>query len=76
MLSLSLASWKENLLNRKNLIQVAGGGARKFRNDISAIPVSSIAQQFYCEMMVEQDYIHGEVQTETKEQSYTIIFLL
>jgi CRISPR/Cas system-associated exonuclease Cas4 (RecB family) len=40
----------------------------KFRTNISVIPASSIAEQYYCEMKVEQKYIRGEVQTEAKEE--------
>jgi CRISPR/Cas system-associated exonuclease Cas4 (RecB family) len=65
---LVIASWKENLLNRKELIELAKGETTKFRTGMSTIPASSIAQQYYCEMKVEQDYIHGEVQTEAKDE--------
>jgi CRISPR/Cas system-associated exonuclease Cas4 (RecB family) len=30
------------------------------------VPVSSLAQQYYCEAKVEQEYIHGEIPTEVK----------
>ena len=63
-----MTSWKENLLNRSELLQLAKDYAQKFRNDISAVPASSIAEQFYCEMKVEQEYVHGEIETETKEE--------
>ena len=56
--------WKTSLLNRDELVQHETENGRKFRTGLSTIPASSIAQQFYCEMKVEQDFIHGEIETE------------
>jgi CRISPR/Cas system-associated exonuclease Cas4 (RecB family) len=39
---------------------------RKFRNGAPTISASSIAEQLYCEMKVEQSYVHEEVETDDK----------
>lgn len=38
-----------------------------FRNGTSFVAVSSIAEQYYCEYKVENEFAFGEVPTETKE---------
>jgi hypothetical protein len=39
---------------------------KRYRNGISAIPASSIASQFYCELKVELSYKQGDIETEEK----------
>ena len=41
--------------------------AREFKHGSSFIAVSSIAQQFYCEYKVENEFALGEIPTEAKE---------
>ena len=38
-----------------------------FRHDLSFVPVSSIAGQYYCEVKVDHEYVRGEIPTEEKE---------
>ena len=38
-----------------------------FRHDLSFVPVSSIAGQYYCEVKVDNEYVRGEIPTEEKE---------
>jgi hypothetical protein len=52
---------KDSLLNLHNLAKEA-----RFRHGLSYIPVSSLAEQFYCEMKVDLKYRVGEVLTEAK----------
>jgi PD-(D/E)XK nuclease superfamily len=52
--------WKENLA--KPLVAVSA-----FRFKEPFISASSIAQQYYCEAKVEQEFIHGDLPTEVKE---------
>jgi hypothetical protein len=39
----------------------------EFRNDASFVAVSSIAEQYYCEYKLENEFALGEIPTETKE---------
>jgi len=41
--------------------------AAKFRHETSFIGASTLAQQYYCEVKVEQTFVHGEVPSETKD---------
>lgn len=43
-------------------------GKKDLRHGISSVGVSSLAQQFYCEHKVENEFLFGEVPTEAKEQ--------
>ncbi len=43
-------------------------GARDLRHGISAVGVSTIAGQYYCEYKVENEFVHGEMPTEAKEE--------
>jgi CRISPR/Cas system-associated exonuclease Cas4 (RecB family) len=69
---LGAPAWRINLLNQKELLDLAKLEAGKFRNGSATIAASSIAQQFYCEMKVEQEFIHGEVETEAKSEGTEI----
>jgi hypothetical protein len=55
--------WKERLLSFKGLIE-----GQEFRHGVGAVPASSIGAQFFCEMKVEQGFVHGEVETEEKTE--------
>lgn len=41
---------------------------REFRYGVQTIPASSIVAQFFYEMKVEQDFLHGEIETEEKAE--------
>jgi hypothetical protein len=56
-------SWKERIQPDKSLFENT-----QFRNGVAAVPASSIAEQFFCEMKVEQGSIHGEIETAAKTQ--------
>lgn len=43
-----------------------GSGMREFRHGTSFVPVSSIAEQYYCEYKLENEFALGEVPTEAK----------
>lgn len=53
--------WKDRIQPDESIFE-----KRRFRNDVKAIAASSIAAQYFCEMKVEQGFIHGEVETEAK----------
>jgi len=56
-------SWKENLSSIDSLLQ-----KKEFSHGARAVSASSIGTQFFCEMKVEQDFIHGEIETEEKTE--------
>jgi len=56
-------AWRENLSSIKSLLE-----KKEFLHGARAIPASSIGTQFFCEMKVEQDYVHGEIETEEKTE--------
>ena len=41
-------------------------GDGRLRFDRSAVSVSDIAEQYYCEKKLEMEYLHGEIETEAK----------
>src|SRR5215831_1024906 len=55
--------WEERLKSVEATIR-----QRSFRNGVGAVPASSIGTQFFCEMKVEQGFIHGDVETEDKRE--------
>jgi hypothetical protein len=57
----SAVNWKESMTEPLRPRTV-------FRFDQAFVPVSSIAQQYYCEEKVEQEFIHGEVPSEAKDE--------
>lgn len=59
-----MSLWKDRLQNYESEINAS----LLFRNGIKAIPASSIAEQLYCEMKIEQEYVNGEIETETKNE--------
>lgn len=56
-------NWKENLSSIQSLLE-----KKEFRHGIKAVSASSIGTQFFCEMKVEQGFVHGEIETEEKTQ--------
>ena len=56
-------SWKENLSSINALLEKGS-----FRHGLRAVSASSIGTQFFCEMKVEQDFLHGEIETEEKSE--------
>lgn len=58
-----MSNWKQNIRSFKSLLE-----EREFRNKVRAVSASAIGGQFFCEMKVELDHIHGEVQTEEKRE--------
>jgi len=61
--------WRDSLNNFKKMIKELIDRTRNFKSqlrfEVQAIPVSSIAEQYYCEKKVELAYMYGE--EETKE---------
>jgi hypothetical protein len=43
-------------------------GKRDLRHGVSSVGVSTIAGQYYCELKVENEFLHGEIPTEEKEE--------
>jgi CRISPR/Cas system-associated exonuclease Cas4 (RecB family) len=56
-------SWRENLSLIDSLLE-----KKEFRHGARAISASSIGTQFFCEMKVEQAFVHGEIETEEKAE--------
>jgi len=56
-------SWKENLANVSALLE-----SREYRHGVKAVSASAIGAQFFCEMKVDQGFVHGEVETEEKAE--------
>lgn len=52
--------WKQNLLNRMDLIK-----QEKFRHDLPYIKASDIGGQFFCEMKVDLDYVEGRIESQS-----------
>jgi len=46
--------------------------AGEFRGDTSFVAVSSIAEQYYCEFKLENEFSLGEIPTETKDSGTTL----
>ena len=59
------ASWQESLLNARGQIEPIRGGVRF---GLPWIPISSLAEQFYCEAKVDFEYKFGRVPTPAKEE--------
>jgi hypothetical protein len=55
-------SWKASLRE-----EAAREGEPAYRHELSSVGASTIAQQFYCEAKVENEYTLGEIPTEIKE---------
>ncbi len=55
--------WERSVLELEETL-----GGVEFRHKIPFVPVSSIAEQYYCELKVEHEYTQGEVPSEAKEE--------
>ncbi len=55
--------WKEKLSSLRPPSE-----EKEFRHGVKAIAASSIGTQFFCEMKVEQGFLHGEIETEEKTE--------
>jgi predicted RecB family nuclease len=55
--------WKKYITTWRDLLD-----EKKFRHGVGAISASAIGEQYYCEMKVEQSYLHEEIKTEQKEE--------
>ncbi|MDE1854054.1 MAG: PD-(D/E)XK nuclease family protein [Thaumarchaeota archaeon] len=51
----------------KNEREFFDSGKAEFRHGTSFVPVSSIAEQFYCEYKLENEFALGEIPTEAKD---------
>ncbi|MCL5068711.1 MAG: PD-(D/E)XK nuclease family protein [Thaumarchaeota archaeon] len=58
---LNASDWKQYINSLETTLN-----EQKFRNGVSAIAASSIGEQYYCEMKVEQSYLNEEIETEEK----------
>ncbi|RLG71568.1 MAG: hypothetical protein DRO23_11760 [Thermoprotei archaeon] len=56
--------WVEKL---KNIWKIALSNSTKYRHGVSIVPVSSIAEQYYCEVKVDLKYRIGDIPTSEKE---------
>jgi CRISPR/Cas system-associated exonuclease Cas4 (RecB family) len=65
-----MAKWKTQLENFDSMLRElrhkAHGEDGKLRFDRTAVSVSDIAGQYYCEKKVEMEYLYGEIETEAK----------
>ena len=59
------ADWRESLLNAR---QLKGPAKATLRFDLPWVPISTIAEQFYCEAKVDLEYRYGRVPTPAKEE--------
>lgn len=57
------SDWKENMAAIPSLLEKG-----EFRNGARAVPASSIGVQYFCEVKLDQSYIHGEIETEEKAE--------
>jgi PD-(D/E)XK nuclease superfamily len=56
-------AWKKNLASLPSLLE-----KKEFRNGVRAVSASSIGTQYFCEMKLDQSYIHGDIETEEKTE--------
>lgn len=56
-------AWKKNLASIPSLLK-----EKAYRHGVSAVSASSIGTQYFCEMKLDQSYIHGEIETEEKSE--------
>ena len=52
--------------------QFLESGKQEFRHETSFVPVSSIAEQYYCEYKLENEFALGEIPTEAKDSGTTM----
>ena len=55
--------WKKNLASISSLLE-----KKEFRHGVRAVSASSIGTQYFCEMKLDQSYIHGDIETEEKSE--------
>ncbi len=65
-------SIKRRLLDRKKILNEILQSDVEYRHGVKAIRVSDIAQQYFCEAKVENEYIHGKIETEAKKEGKEI----
>jgi len=63
-----MAKWKRYLLNFDKIVQSVKDSNVTYRHGVKAIPISRIAQQYYCEYKVDLSYRFGDVSTPEKER--------
>ena len=61
-----MADFWEDMWDREE--EFLKSGKHDLRHGISSVGVSSLAGQFYCELKVEHQFVHGEITTEQKEE--------
>jgi hypothetical protein len=59
----SCKAWKKNLASIPSLLE-----KKEYRHGVRAISASSIGTQYFCEVKLDQSYIHGEIETEEKTE--------
>ncbi len=58
-----MPAWEDNLTRLNETLKEGS-----FRHGVTFVPVSSLAEQYYCELKVEHEFIQGEVPTEAKTE--------
>jgi hypothetical protein len=70
MTGITMTKWKTQLENFNAMLEELRWKREeqegRLRFDRSAVSVSDIAEQYYCEKKLEMEYLHGEVETEAK----------
>lgn len=65
-----MSRWKRKLASfdslAKEIAEKQRSGKANLRFNMSFIPASGIAEQYFCEKKVEMNYLHGDVETEEK----------
>ncbi|HXW37949.1 MAG TPA: PD-(D/E)XK nuclease family protein, partial [Nitrososphaerales archaeon] len=62
----SLARFQSTMKNWRESLAESPGSSEGLKFGQDFVPVSSIAQQFYCEVKVEHQFVHGDIPTEAK----------
>ena len=57
--------WQELWKREEEFMQ---SGKNDLRHGVSSVGVSALAGQFFCELKVENQFLHGEIPTEVKEE--------
>lgn len=55
--------WKEYLLNLLSIVDRIKRRDIEYKHGLKIIPISRIAQQYYCELKVENTFKFGELET-------------
>ncbi len=64
-------SWRKYLLTL-DIVNDITNSKKSYRHGVKWIPISRIAQQYYCEMKVELSYKYGDVETKDKKKGKEI----